>query len=88
MFRKTLFAIAAAGTLALGMTSVTKPAEASIVLQFGTGYGYGGYGYYPRYHHGYYNHGYRRCGVRTVRVRHHHRWVYRKVRFCNRYPVY
>lgn len=95
MLRKTLIAIAAAGTMALGMTSMTKPADAQIFLQFGNGYGNGyGYGdgyyggFHHRFHHGYYGYGHRRCGYRTVRVRHHHRWVLRRIRVCNRYPVY
>jgi hypothetical protein len=87
MFRKTILALAATGALALGMTSMANTASADV--HFGFGFGYPGYGY--GLHHGYgWRHRYfaPSCFIRTVQVRRHHRWVWRNVRVCNRYPVY
>jgi hypothetical protein len=86
MLRKTLIVIAAAATMAVGMTSLTKPASADVFLGFGFGSPY--YGFHHRHHHGYYS-GYRpRCFLRTVRVWRHHHWVRRKVRVCRGYHSY
>lgn len=77
MIRKTLIALAAAGTLALGMTSLSNTASANIVISIGGGY-----------HHGFY-HGWRpHCIIRTVRVWRHHHWVWKKVRVCHRHHHY
>jgi hypothetical protein len=78
MIRKTLIALAAAGTLALGMISVSSPASANIVIRFGSGYHHG---WHNGWHHGYGPH----CFWRNVRVRHHHHWVWRKIRVCPGY---
>jgi hypothetical protein len=88
MFRKSLMALAAVATLGLGMTSLSNTASADIHFGFGIGTGFG---YGPGFHHGYgFRHGYygRRCFIRTVRMRRHHRWVWRNVRVCPRYPIY
>jgi hypothetical protein len=70
MFRKTLIAIAAAGTLALGMGSLTSSANANVTITIGGGYNHG------------WNNG-RHCQIQRVKVRHHHRWVWRKIRSCH-----
>jgi hypothetical protein len=90
MFRKSLLALAAAGTLALGMTSLSNTASADVHFGFGIGTGFG-------YHPGFYHHGYGwrrhyvygpRCGWRDVRVRRHHHWVWRQVRVCSSFRGY
>jgi hypothetical protein len=64
MIRKTLIAIAAAATLALGVGATTAPAEAGVKLYFGTPYyGYYGPGYYGHRYYGY-RHRYNRPYVR------------------------
>jgi hypothetical protein len=78
MIRKSLMALAAAGTLALGMTSLSNTASANIVISIGGGYHHG-------WHHGYFPGYGGRCHFRTIRVRHHHHWVWRNVRVC---PIY
>lgn len=75
MFRKTLIAIAAAATLAIGLGAATAPAEAGhrrahIGIYFGTPY-------VGLYHH----RGYRKyhCHVRKVRT--HYGW--KRVKTCH-----
>jgi hypothetical protein len=77
MFRKTLIAIAAAATLAVGMVAATAPAEAG----------------HRRHHIGVYlglpfvgvYHGHRRHNVHchTRKVRHHGHW--KRVRVCHQH---
>jgi hypothetical protein len=76
MIRKSLIALAAAGTLALGMTSMANTASAKIVISIGGGY-------YQGWHHGW-HHG-PRCFWKTKKVWHHHHWVWKNVRIC---PIY
>jgi hypothetical protein len=72
--KKLILAAVTAGTLALGMTAATAPAQAQIFFGFGS----------PGYHHGY---GWHRPMYRArhwdcwyVNTRRHHRWV--QVRRC------
>ena len=82
MLRKALIALAAVGTLATGMTSLSNTASANIVFQFGTGYGFHHGAYWRHWPHG------SRCYIKTIKVRYHHRWVWRNVKVCRGYPVY
>jgi hypothetical protein len=72
MFRKTLITIAAAGTLALGMVSASSTANAGLSISVSGGN-------YHGWHDGYGSH----CQIQRVKVRHHHRWVWRKIRSCH-----
>jgi hypothetical protein len=78
MIRKTLIALAAAATLALGMSSLSKPAAADIVINIGGGHHHG-------LRHGFYHGGRPYCGLRTVRIWRHHHWTWRTVRVCRSY---
>jgi hypothetical protein len=99
MLRKALITIAAAATMAVGMTSLAKPASADVFLGFGFGDPYYGYNdpFYYGYHRGFRHHHYYddyyggyhpRCYWRTVKVWRHHHWEWRKVRVCRGYQHY
>jgi hypothetical protein len=81
MLKKTLIAIAAAGTLALGLGGTTTPAEARhksghITLCIGDCF------YGDRYGHRYSSrHNHRHCHL--IKVKKHGRWI--KVRDCHRH---
>jgi hypothetical protein len=76
MIRKTLIAVAAAATMALGMGAATAPAEAGVKVYIGTPYiGYHNYKYKKRYHRAPYH-----CHKRVV-------WKYgykKVVKTCHR----
>jgi hypothetical protein len=88
MLRKSLIVIAAAATMVVGMTSLSKPASADVFFGFGFNdpyyYGFRHYRYDDDYYGGYRP----RCFLRTVKVWRHHRWVWRKVRVCRGYHHY
>lgn len=88
MFRKTLMAIAAAGSIALGMGAATAPAEAKVHVWVTPGWGYYGGGYYGGYHGHYrhHHHGNWHCHYKKVKVwnKHHTKkiWVTKKT-YCH-----
>jgi hypothetical protein len=72
MFRKTLIALAAAGAVALAFAPAAK---ANVTITIGNGHHHGWYG-------GGWNQG-QHCKIQRVKIRHHHKWVWRKVRSCH-----
>jgi hypothetical protein len=82
MFRKTLIAIAAAGTLALGIGASTAPAEAKVNVYIGVGTP----GFYPGYHHHWHGGKYWHCHYKKVKVwsNKKHKWVWvTKKTYCH-----
>jgi hypothetical protein len=79
MLRKSLIALAAAGTLAVGLGSLAAPAEARVNVYIGVG---------PGYHHGYpmYHYKYWHCHYKSVKVwsQKKHKWIWvKKKTYCH-----
>jgi hypothetical protein len=86
MIRKTLIAVAAAATIALGFGAATTPAEARVHIYFGTPYvGFYQPHYYQPYYHSHYRYRHHARYHTVCRYKRVYRYgYYTKVKKCHR----